>query len=177
VIAEEVHPGSAAVVDNRQSTWQKASPRLSSKTLTGLLIAMAMMPILTIGALWTFLPATFEGELVASVTTDGLPGPEFYQAEYYERPEFEGGFLVVHNDSDVDWSHLNIQINWWYQTYDIEPIPAGTKKMFQLSKFVTRFGHNFKLQYNQLKSVRIYARRPGGDRATFYHEFETYEEK
>jgi hypothetical protein len=164
------------MVDDRLSTWQKASPRLSQKTLTMTLIAMALMPVITIGALWTFLPPTYEGELVASVTTEGLPGSEFYDVQYYERPEFEGGFIVVHNDSEVDWSHLNIQINWWYQTYDIEPIPAGTEKRFQLSKFVTRFGHNFKLKYNELKSVRIYARRPSGDRATYYQEFKTVEQ-
>ena len=151
---------------------QQGSPRLSHRRLTMMLVAMCAIPILTIACLWTMLPPVFEGQLQASVYTEGLPGEAFYEVDYDQRPPFEGGFLVVQNNSDVDWTQINIQVNKHYQIYDIEPIPANSERRFQLSRFLTRAGARFSLRYNRLKSVRVYARRPTADRATFYHEFE-----
>ena len=157
------------------STEVAQSPRLSHRALTIILVCMCLVPVATIFALFNFLPPVFEGQLQASVSADGLPTEEFYQVEYYKRPPFSGGELIVNNESDQDWTHLNIQVNKHYQIYDTEPIPAGTSKRFQLDRFLSRTGARFSLRYNELKSVRIYARRPTKDRATFYHEFETFE--
>lgn len=154
-----------------QTTAQKGSPNLSHMRLTIMLVLMCLTPVITITILWTLLPPVYEGQLEASVYTEGLPKDEYYEAKFDERPPFEGGFLIVQNNSDVDWTNLNIQINTNYQIYDIEPIPAGDEKRYQLEKFITRSGARFSLQYNPLKSVRVYARRPTADRATFYHEF------
>ncbi len=159
-----------------QSTALGKSPRLSHRGLTATLIFMCLVPVATILAMWQFLPPVFEGKLEAEVSTEGLPSAEFYAVDYYERPEFEGGVLLIHNASDQDWTHLNIQVNTHYQIYDIEPIPAHTTIRFDLDRFLSRTGARFSLQYNELRSVRIYARRPTKDRATFYHEFETHEE-
>lgn len=154
-----------------QSSIQRKSPRLSSRSLTAMLALMCATPVVTIAVLWNFLPQVYENQLEASVYTEGLPSDEFYEVRFDQRPEFPGGFLIVQNNSDDDWTNVNIQINKNYQIYDIEPIPAKEEKRYELSKFITRSGDRFQLRYNRLKSVRVYARRPSRDRATFNYEF------
>ena len=156
------------------SSLQKQSPRLSHKALTLALIAMCLVPVATILALWNYLPPVYEGELEANVYAEGLPPEDFYQVEYYKRPPFKGGVLVLQNQSDQDWTHLNIKVNGHYQVYDKEPIPARGERRYELNRFLSRSGARFSLQYNELQAVRIYARRPTKDRATFYHEFPTH---
>ena len=137
---------------------------------------MCLVPVATILAMWQFLPPVFEGTLEAEVSAEGLPTAEFYSVDYYKRPPFEGGVLLIHNASDQDWTHLNIQVNTHYQIYDIEPIPARTTVRFNLDRFLSRTGARFSLQYNELRTVRIYARRPTKDRATYFHEFDTHQD-
>lgn len=164
-------------VDDRLSTAQKASPKLSQRMLTVTLVVMMAIPVITIFALWGFMPPVYEGQLKASVSTMGTPNPDFYQVPYKERPKFEGGSILVRNNSDQDWTHLKMQVNYFYSTFDVEPIEAGTEKEFLLSKFITRDGKSFNVGYVPLTNVRIYARRPGGDRATFGMEFDPIENK
>ncbi len=163
-------------LDPRLTREEKAAPRLSHKRLTLMLSLMCLIPVITILVLWQYLPSVYEGQLKASVLTEGLPAKEFYATDYFERGNFEGGFLIVQNISDVDWTNLNIQVNGHYQIYDNEPILAGGEKRYQLSKFLNRTGARFSLQYNELNRVRIYARLPTRDRATFFQQFDTYAE-
>jgi hypothetical protein len=156
-----------------RSPEQGLSPSLSHRGLTGLLIVMCLIPVTTILVLWQYLPPVHEGQLLANVYAEGLPSQDFYEVDYEKRPEFEGGFLIVENKSDVDWTHLNIQVNGHYQVYDIETIPAQGEKRYQLSKFLNRTGARFNLQFNELNRVRIYARRPTKDRATYFQKFDT----
>ncbi len=165
------------IEDDRLSSAQKASPKLSQRMLTTTLVVMMAIPVVTILSLWNFMPPVYEGQLQASVSTLGLPNPDFYSVPYIQRPPFEGGSIVVHNNSEYDWTHLKMQVNNFYSTFDIEPIEAGTEKEFLLSKFITRDGKSFNVRYTPLKSVRIYARRPKGDRATFGQEFAPIENK
>ena len=137
-----------------------------------MLVAMCLIPVATIAALWQLMPPTHEGQLECRAYGEGLPTDEFYEVKYDQRPPFQGGFIVIQNLSDVDWTHLNIQVNGYYQIYDVEPIPAGGEKRYELSKFLTRSGARFSLRYNPLKSVRVYARRPNAERATYYQDFE-----
>lgn len=155
------------------SSEQKKSPQLSHRGLTIMLSFMCLVPVVTILVLWNYLPPVFEGQLKASVTADNLPGADFYSIDYYNRPPVEGGEITIYNNSDVDWTHLNIQVNGNYQVYDVEPIPAQGEKVFELSRFLNRTGARFSLQFNELERVRIYARRPTKDRATYYQSFET----
>ena len=164
-------------VDDRLSTAQQASPKMSQRMLTVTLVTMMAIPVVTILGLWSVMPPVYEGQLEASVTTMGLPNPDYYLVPLEERPAFKGGSVVVRNNSDVDWTHLKMQVNYFYSTFDIEPIEAGTEKEFLLSKFITRDGKNFNIGYVPLKYFRIYARRPGGDRATFGKEFEPIENR
>ena len=154
-----------------ESSHEQNSPRLSHGRLTVVLVFMCVIPLITIFTLFQVLPPVEEGTLEASASAEGLPAAEFYDMAYDKRPPFAGGVLLINNESKQDWTHLNISVNRDYQIYDIKPIPAGGSARFQLDRFVSRTGARFSLRYNPLKSVRIYARRPTKDRATFYYEF------
>lgn len=140
--------------------------------LTVLLVMMCFIPIVTIFLLWKNMPAVYEGELEAAVSAKNLPPDSFYEVHFAERSAVEPGQLLVRNLSDQDWTHLNIQINHNYQIYDIAPILAGETREFELGRFLNRTGARFQLRYNPLLYVRIYARRPTKDRATFEWNFE-----
>jgi hypothetical protein len=154
-----------------ESTGSAAAPILSPTGLTWLLIAMCVIPIVTITALFSYLPKVYEGELKASVRAVGLPPGSFYAVRFSDRPPVPTGELIVKNESDQDWTHLNIQVNHFYQIYERNPIPAGEYRSFKLDRFVSRTGATFNLRYNPLRSVRIYARRPTKDRATYFCEY------
>ena len=164
-------------VDDRLSTAQKASPKLSRQMLTNTLVVMMAIPVITILLLWKFMPPVHEGKLDATVTTMAVPQPDFYQVPHDQRPKFEGGSILVRNNSDYDWTHVKMRVNGFYSAFDVEPIEAGTEKEFLLSKFITRSGHGFQVGLVPVKNVSIYARRPGGDRATLDVEFDPIENK
>lgn len=159
-------------IGNDQSSELKSSPHLTPVGLTVLLFVMCFVPVVTILQLWRILPPVYEGELKAAVSAQGLPPASFYENHYSERPEVPTGQLIVRNLSDQDWTHLNIQINHHYQIYDTEPIKSGQTRLFDLDRFVNRTGARFSLRYNPLRFVRVYARRPTKDRATFEFDFE-----
>ena len=132
-----------------------------------MLSVMCLVPVVTIAALFTYLPPVFEGQLEASVSTEGLPSGTYYQDHYSTRAPVDSGVLIIHNDSDQDWTHLNIQINKHYQIYEHRTLEAGESRPFRTDRFVSRTGAKFDLRYNPLSHVRVYARRPTKDRATF----------
>lgn len=160
----------------RLTREELAAPQLNHRWLTFLLFLMCLIPVTTILSLWGYLPDVHEGQLKAQVVAQGLPPKEYYSTEYYNRLPISDGVLVLKNVSDVDWTHLNVQINGNYQIYDREPIPAHGQREYILGKFLNRTGAKFQLQYNELDRVRIYARRPTKDRATFEHKFDTFGE-
>ena len=163
-------------LDHRLTREEQAAPQLTHQSLTLLLGLMCLIPVTTIFALWGYLPDVHEGQLEAEVYAQGLPPKEYYSTEYYKRLPVSDGFLVLKNKSDVDWTHLNVQVNGNYQIYDRETIPAHGQREYILGKFLNRTGAKFQLQYNELNRVRVYARRPTKDRATFEHKFDTYAE-
>ncbi len=161
----------AESVADAQSQALANAPHLSARGLTLLLAFMCLVPVVTIIALFNYLPPVYEGKLDASVSAEGLPPGKFYETYYSERPDVPHGILIVHNDGDQDWTHLNIQVNKHYQIYEHRPIPAGESRRFRTDRFVSRTGAKFDLRYNPLRYVRIYARRPEGDRATFATDY------
>lgn len=136
-----------------------------------MLALMCIVPVTIVLLLWSFSPKVFEGQLEARVSATGLPDQKFYAVDYRARDDFQGGELVVTNLEDNEWTQLNIQVNKYYQIRDNQPIPSGSTRLFKLDSFLTRTGARFSLRYNEIKSVRIYARRPDSNRATFYCEF------
>ena len=168
----EIWSSTQPAIARKESTALAATPKLSHGLLTGTLITMCIVPVLLIFLLFAYLPPVHEGQLEASVGAAGLPAAAFYDTRYDLRPAVPTGELIVRNESDQDWTHLNIQINKHYQIYERNPIPAGEERRFKLDRFVTRTGATFELRYNPLKHVRIYARRPTKDRATFATDFD-----
>ncbi len=112
------------------------------------------------------MPPVAEGKLDAEISAILLPDPSIYSRKFSERPEVEGGLLVVRNAGEEDWTHINIWVNGNYQIYDLDPIQAGKSREYKLDRFVTRSGATYDLRYNQLKKALIYARMPKGNRAT-----------
>lgn len=154
------------------TTALQNTPRLSPRGLTMLLVVMCIVPAVTILILYNILPPTHEGTLKATITPVALPPDSYYEPHYSERPEYNVGSIIIRNNSDLEWTHLNIQVNRHYQIHDIKPIAAGQEKEFELERFISRTGARFSLQHNPLRTVRIYARRPTKDRATYVEEFE-----
>lgn len=159
-------------IGSQQSSIAKPMATLSPNALRWVLAAMCVTPVVIILALFHYMPPVYEGLLEAKLTATGLPPKVYYEEKYYERVGHEGGQLVVENLSDQDWTHLNIQVNKHYQIIDKVPIKAHSVKVFDLDRFVNRTGARFSVQYNELASARIYARRPTRDRATYACEFE-----
>ncbi len=155
-----------------QSTARRNAPVLTHRGLALLLVAMCLVPTITIFALWSYLPPVYEGQLEGDARTTNLPPAEFYDQPFRDRQPFEAGQLHVLNRSDQVWTMLNVQINHFYQIYDREPLNPGEERAYELDRFVTRTGAIFDLRYNPVKNVRVYARRPTRDRATFFKDFE-----
>lgn len=155
-----------------QSTVRRNAPRLTHRGLTSLLIGMCLIPTVVIFALWQYLPPVYEGQLEGDARTTNLPPDEFYARPFGDRVKVTGGELHVLNKSDQVWTMLNIQVNNFYQIYDRVPLNPGEERTYELDRFVTRTGAMFDLRYNPVKNVRVYARRPTRDRATFFKDFE-----
>jgi hypothetical protein len=168
-------PELSSTTSSIKSSYQQVAPRIEHGHFFKILILLVCLPVAVIAVIWQFLPPVEEGKLLAKATPVGLPEPDYYQTEYRHRKPFEGGELLIQNLSDQEWTHLHITINNAYQISDIVPIKPGQTARFELNRFVSRSGARFSLQYNELKNVLIYARRPTKDRATFYQEFDTVE--
>lgn len=160
---------------NLASSLQLKSHRLSGRMFMLILVLLCVLPIATIALIWRNLPKTEEGKLKAKVGTIGLPAPEYYRTNFRDREPHTGGELLVTNISDQEWTNWSITINNAYQLFDKTSIKPGETVSFKLEGFISRSGARFSLRYNEIKSVMIYARVPAGDRATFYHEFDTVE--
>ncbi len=154
------------------------SPRLSTKSLTLLLGLMCLVPVVTIFAIFSYMPPLHENKLQAVVTGVDLPDPANYDLPFDDRPPLKKiGKLRVTNTGLDDWTNYNIRINRQfgdsYQIYEHhEPINAGETKEFELAEFVSRSGARFDLRYNPIRNVEIYARLPSSERATFNFVFD-----
>lgn len=154
------------------SSVRSSAPRLTQRGLTVLLLGMCLIPAVTICVLWSYLPRVYEGELRANAWTEDLPPAEFYELPFGQRQRVHKGSVHICNESDQVWTMLNVQINHFYQIYDRDELLPGQTRAYELKKFVTRTGAAFDLRYNPVRNVRIYARRPTKDRATYFKDFE-----
>ena len=159
-----------------KSSFQQASPVLGRKRFILVMALLLTLPVGTVALIGLFLPPVQEGKLEAKIQAVGLPDPEFYQVKYNERPEFEGGFLLVTNTGEEEWTNFEITLNTFYQIYDYKPIKPGETVSFNLNRFISKMGAKFSLRYNEVRYVRIYARLPTKKRATYYQQFETVAE-
>jgi hypothetical protein len=156
-----------------KSHFQTQSPQLGGRSFLVILFLLCSLPVAVVALIWQYLPRVEEGKLDARVTAIGLPSVEYYQIDYRRRDPHSGGELLVTNTGTQAWTHLNISINTFYQIYDTVPIAPGETVRFELDRFVSRTGARFSLQYNELRNVRVYARLPTKNRATYKYEFPT----
>lgn len=157
----------------QKTSYQKRSPSLGGRSFLVILVLLCAVPVIAVALIWQNLPPVAEGKLEAHADATGLPNPDYYQIDYRKRPPHSGGELLITNTGSMEWTNINISINTFYQIYDNVPIPPGETARFELDSFVSRTGARFSLQYNELKSVRVYARLPTKNRATFNHTFPT----
>jgi len=157
----------------QKSRFQNKSPQLGGRSFLVILVLLCTLPVTVVALIWQYLPRVEEGKLDARVTAIGLPAIDYYKIDYRQRSPHSGGELLVTNTGTQAWTHLNISINTFYQIYDTVPIAPGETARFELDRFVSRTGARFSLQYNELKSVRVYARLPTKNRATYNYEFPT----
>ena len=156
---------------DRSSSALKHAFELTPTGLTLLLMIMCFVPVVTIFVLWRILPPVLEDQLQAAVSAEEIPGPSFYETRDDLRRAVPPGKLLVQNLTDEDWEMPNIILNTYYQIYDTEPIKAGQVRAFDLDHFITRTGARFQVRYNPLKTVRIFAKLPSKERASFNYSF------
>jgi len=76
--------------------------------------------------------------------------------------QLDGGRLTVTNTTPDDWTHVEIWVNRQYRL-TTEPIPAGRQLQTPLSIFVEAYGRRFDFSRQQIKDLRLSARKKNGD--------------
>lgn len=161
----------ARLVDERQSSYRLAAPRLSPKMLTGLLVAMTLIPPIMIVSLWSILPPVKANQLKAEVRVENEPPASFYLKDFSDRKFDPNINVVVKNVGDQPWTNINVRVNRYFNVYDQEyPVLAGQQRSYLLSRFLSR-GVFFDMRYNPVREVLVYARLPDGSRATYWMKF------
>lgn len=156
-----------------KTQFQQQSALLGGRAFLAILVLLCVLPVATVAIIWQYLPPVAEGKLAAKIQAVGLPSAEYYAIDYRKREPHKGGELLITNLGEQEWTNLNITVNTFYQIYDNVPIKPGETASFELESFVSRTGARFSLQYNELGTVRVYARLPTKDRATYTEVFGT----
>lgn len=163
-MAQELAPA----IDERQSSYRAAAPRLGKKLLTGLLVTMTLVPPLMIVLLWSILPPVKANQLRAEVAINHAPPSDFYQLEFEKRTFDPNVSVVVKNVGNETWTNINVRVNRYFNIYDQEyPLHPGEQRAYLLSRFLSR-GVFFDMRYNAVQDVLVYARLPDGSRATYW---------
>ena len=161
----------ASLVDEPQSSYRLAAPRLSARMLTGLLVTMTLIPPLMIVLLWYVLPPVRANQLAAEVHIENEPPASFYAADFADREFNPNVNVVVKNIGDQPWTNINVRVNRYFNIYDHEyPVVPGDQRSYLLSRFLSR-GVFFDMRYNPIREVLVYARLPDGSRATYWKKF------
>jgi hypothetical protein len=75
--------------------------------------------------------------------------------------QLDAGRLTVTNTTQDDWTHVEIWVNRQYRL-TVESIPAGQQLQTPLSIFIEAYGHRFDFKREQIKDLRLSAKRPDG---------------
>lgn len=165
-MAVESEKSSLNIVEN--------TPKLSPYALSVMLILMCIVPLATIGFLWAKLPPASVESLQAEIIPVNLLPAEVFKQRYDQRL-FRGAppSLIVRNVGDQEWTLVNVRINKWFEYYETHhPIPPGGEIEVQLHRCRGKDGTPFNPLQQPLRQVRIFARLPGGGRATYSQEFD-----
>jgi hypothetical protein len=157
----------APIVDERESSYRAAAPKLSPRVLTGLLVTVTLIPPVMIGVLWAILPPVKANQLKAEVRLENAPPASFYDLRFADRVFDPNVQVIVKNIGDEPWTNINVRVNRYYNIYDHgHPILPGEQQAYLLSRFLHRDVF-FDMRYNPVHSVMVYARLPDGSRATY----------
>ncbi len=160
------------MLERRESSYRRAAPKMSARTLLILLAAMCVLPPTTIAWLWSTLPPIKENQLMADVKIENAPTSDFYLKTLGDRKFDPLVSVVLKNIGDQPWTNINIRVNHLFNAYDHEqPILPGQERSYLVSRFLAR-GASYDMRYNPILDVLIYARLPDGSRATFVRKFQ-----
>lgn len=89
------------------------------------------------------------------------------------RPEplkLEGNRLTVLNDTDGDWTDVEIWLNRNFRL-KVEKIPPGAPLVAPLDVFVAGFGQRFNFKTMQIRDLRLTAKNAAGEPFEIRKEF------
>lgn len=75
--------------------------------------------------------------------------------------KLERNLLTVSNQSDTDWSNVEVWLNTYYRI-TTPSIPAGGRFQAPLDTFVAGFGQRFDFRRMQIRDLRLNAKLPDG---------------
>ena len=73
----------------------------------------------------------------------------------------EGNMLTVDNQTDTEWTDVEIWVNNHYRMIT-KSVPAHSRFQAPLDTFVEGFGHRFDFKRQQVRDVRMTAKLPDG---------------
>jgi hypothetical protein len=86
--------------------------------------------------------------------------------------QLERNLLTVENQSENDWSDVEIWLNTYYRVRTAS-IPAGGRFQAPLDVFVAGFGQRFDFKRMQIKDLRLTAKLPDGKPLELKKEFQS----
>jgi hypothetical protein len=75
--------------------------------------------------------------------------------------KLERNLLTVSNQSDTDWSNVEVWLNTYYRI-TTPSIPAGGRFQAPLDTFVAGYGQRFDFRRMQIRDLRLNAKLPDG---------------
>ncbi|HMO15721.1 MAG TPA: hypothetical protein PKD64_16670 [Pirellulaceae bacterium] len=160
-----------ALVDESKRSLIDRAPKLSRRVFILLLVLVALVPAVAVYWINQILGPAYQGKLEASILLVDVPPAPYYELPIRERPEIEAARVIIHNESDSEWTHVNVRINRHYEVYDMEPLPAKTSRSYLLDRFVARVGAVLDIRQVKIKQVEVYGRVPSGGRGTYQQRF------
>lgn len=84
--------------------------------------------------------------------------------------QLEGNRLAVANQSEGDWTDVEIWLNQHYRV-TAPKIAAGGRLIVPLDTFVAGFGQRFNFSRQQITALRLEAKQPDGTPITVHKKF------
>jgi hypothetical protein len=84
--------------------------------------------------------------------------------------QLEGNRLTVFNDTDSDWTDVEIWLNQQFRI-TVPKIPRGAPFQAPLDVFVAGFGQRFEFKRMQIRDLRLKGKKASGDAFELKKEF------
>jgi hypothetical protein len=164
-------PGTAAASPAKFGP-RAGNPALSNRSLTFLLIALAVVPSLATVGIWSISPRVGEGALPTAFLISGMPSdPNYYAAPAEVRHPLDDAKIEIRNTGPLTLSQINVIINHSHEIRDphklLEP---GESVVYRFNRFYNRAGFTFHPELSPVKHLRIFAKQGDRSRASFNRE-------